>query len=94
MGWGFITMGIVMGALWAKQAWGDYWTWDPKETWAAATWLSYLLYMHLRQGQGQEPDKTLRRTLALLIFSFILLQMCWWGVNYLPSAQGFSLHTY
>lgn len=94
MGWGFITMGIVMGALWAKQAWGDYWTWDPKETWAAATWLSYLLCMHLRQGQGQEPDKTLRRNLALLIFSFILLQMCWWGVNYLPSAQGFSLHTY
>lgn len=52
MGWGFITMGIVMGALWAKQAWGDYWTWDPKETWAAATWLSYLLYMHLRQGSA------------------------------------------
>lgn len=94
MGWGFITMGIVMGALWAKQAWGDYWTWDPKETWAAATWLSYLLYMHLRQGQGQEPDKTLRRPLVLLIFSFILLQMCWWGVNLLPSVQGFSLHTY
>lgn len=114
MGWGFITMGIVMGALWAKQAWGDYWTWDPKETWAAATWLSYLLYLHLRQGQGSalpsvteptlavtEPvevtshsSKALHRTLFLLIFSFLLLQMCWWGVNYLPSAQGFSLHTY
>ncbi len=89
IGWGFLTMGIVMGALWAKQAWGDYWTWDPKETWAAATWLSYLLYLHLRQGQGFS-----RRTLFLLIFSFLLLQMCWWGVNYLPSAQGFSLHTY
>mgnify|MGYP002561346161 FL=1 len=117
MGWGFITMGIVMGALWAKQAWGDYWTWDPKETWAAATWLSYLLYMHLRQGSalssatsaGSEAiarqnspaievashsNKALYLTLFLLIFSFILLQMCWWGVNYLPSAQGFSLHTY
>jgi len=117
MGWGFITMGIVMGALWAKQAWGDYWTWDPKETWAAATWLSYLLYMHLRQGSAlssvtsagsvtiarqntpaievaSHSNKALRRTLFLLIFSFILLQMCWWGVNYLPSAQGFSLHTY
>lgn len=117
MGWGFITMGIVMGALWAKQAWGDYWTWDPKETWAAATWLSYLLYMHLRQGSalssvtsaGSEAiarqnspaievashsNKALHRTIFLLIFSFILLQMCWWGVNYLPSAQGFSLHTY
>lgn len=117
MGWGFITMGIVMGALWAKQAWGDYWTWDPKETWAAATWLSYLLYMHLRQGSAlssvtssgsvtmarqnspaievaSHSNKALHRTLSLLIFSFILLQMCWWGVNYLPSAQGFSLHTY
>ena len=117
MGWGFITMGIVMGALWAKQAWGDYWTWDPKETWAAATWLSYLLYMHLRQGSalssvtsaGSEAiarqnspaievashsNKALHRTLFLLIISFLLLQMCWWGVNYLPSAQGFSLHTY
>ena len=117
MGWGFITMGIVMGALWAKQAWGDYWTWDPKETWAAATWLSYLLYMHLRQGSalssvtsaGSEAiarqnspaievashsNKALHRTLFLLIFSFLLLQMCWWGVIYLPSAQGFSLHTY
>ena len=117
MGWGFITMGIVMGALWAKQAWGDYWTWDPKEAWAAATWLSYLLYMHLRQGSalssvtsaGSEAiarqnspaievashsNKALHRTLFLLIFSFLLLQMCWWGVNYLPSAQGFSLHTY
>ena len=89
IGWGFLTMGIVMGALWAKQAWGDYWTWDPKETWAAATWLSYLLYFHLRQGQGSS-----RRHLLILIFSFLLLQMCWWGVNYLPSAQGFSLHTY
>ena len=107
IGWGFLTMGIVMGALWAKQAWGDYWTWDPKETWAAATWLSYLLYLHLRQGQGSalapvtstssetgSSRKSLRRALLLLIFSFLLLQMCWWGVNYLPSAQGFSLHTY
>ncbi len=107
IGWGFLTMGIVMGALWAKQAWGDYWTWDPKETWAAATWLSYLLYLHLRQGQDSfmssvtEPaevtsrsHRSVRRALLLLIFSFLLLQMCWWGVNYLPSAQGFSLHTY
>ena len=117
LGWGFLTMGMVMGALWAKQAWGDYWTWDPKETWAAAAWLSYLLYLHLRRQPGQRPerhsegqsaprpgrpvsgtartlDRDQRRTLLLLIFSFALLQMCWWGVNLLPSAQGFSLHTY
>ena len=48
IGWAFLTLGMIMGALWAKQAWGDYWTWDPKETWAAATWLSYLLYLLLR----------------------------------------------
>ena len=106
IGWGFLTMGIVMGALWAKQAWGDYWTWDPKETWAAATWLSYLLYLHLRQGHfsfapssrpvsaDESASRGLRLSLVLLVFSFLLLQMCWWGVNYLPSAQGFSLHTY
>lgn len=94
IGWGFLTMGIVMGALWAKQAWGDYWTWDPKETWAAATWLSYLLYLHLRQGKSLSDLRSLRLSLVLLVFSFLLLQMCWWGVNYLPSAQGFSLHTY
>ncbi len=109
IGWGFLTMGMVMGSLWAKQAWGDFWTWDPKETWAAATWLSYLLYLHLRQGQvsfspssgGSSSNGStlpvslgLRLSLLLLLFSFLLLQMCWWGVNYLPSAQGFSLHTY
>lgn len=94
IGWGFLTMGMVMGALWAKQAWGDYWTWDPKETWAAATWLSYLLYLHLRQGQSLSASRSLRLSLVLLVFSFLLLQMCWWGVNYLPSARGFSLHTY
>ena len=48
IGWAFLTLGMVMGALWAKEAWGDYWTWDPKETWAAATWLGYLLSLHLR----------------------------------------------
>lgn len=109
IGWGFLTMGMVMGSLWAKQAWGDFWTWDPKETWAAATWLSYLLYLHLRQGQVSfspssggsssngstlSASRGLRLSLLLLLFSFLLLQMCWWGVNYLPSAQGFSLHTY
>ena len=89
LGWSFITLGMVMGALWAKEAWGDYWTWDPKETWAFATWLSYLLYLHLRP-QCKHKDFLF----AWLIFSFILLQMCWWGINYLPSAQGSSIHVY
>ena len=98
MGWGFLTMGMAMGALWAKQAWGDYWTWDPKETWAAVTWLGYLLYLHLRRGStgldGAAVQSGRRSQLFLLLFCFALIQMCWWGVNLLPAAQGFSLHTY
>ena len=72
VGLAFMTFGMLFGALWAKEAWGHYWSWDPKETWAAITWLSYLV----------------------LVVSFVLLQMCWWGINYLPSAQGTSVHTY
>ncbi len=68
----FLTIGMLFGALWAKEAWGHYWSWDPKETWAAITWIAYLIYIH----------------------SFVLLQICWWGINYLPSAQGSSVHTY
>lgn len=89
IGWAFLSLGMVMGALWAKEAWGDYWTWDPKETWAAATWLGYLLYLHLRQ---QVKDYNL--LFAMLIFAFLMLQMCWYGINYLPSAQGASVHVY
>lgn len=87
--WGFLTMGIVMGALWAKQAWGDWWTWDPKETWAAATWFSCLLYIHIKPHL-----RSVQNVFWLILFCFLLLQVSWWGVNYLPSAQGASLHTY
>lgn len=89
IGWAFLSLGITMGALWAKEAWGDYWSWDPKETWAFATWLSYLLYLHLRPSCKNKDF-----LFAWLIFSFILLQMCWWGINFLPAAQGISIHTY
>ena len=89
IGTAFLTFGMLSGALWAKQAWGHYWSWDPKETWALLTWLSYLLYIHLRIFR-----KGSQKTLCLLIiFSFACLQMCWWGVNYLPSAQD-SVHVY
>ena len=89
IGWVFLSLGMTMGALWAKEAWGDYWSWDPKETWAFATWLSSLLYLHLRPSCKNKDF-----LFAWLIFSFILLQMCWWGINFLPSAQGVSIHTY
>ena len=67
-----------------------YWSWDPKETWAAITWLSYLVYVHYRQYR----PRVIRPALWILIIAFILLQICWWGINYLPSAQGVSVHTY
>jgi ABC-type transport system involved in cytochrome c biogenesis permease subunit len=90
VGLAFLTIGMLFGALWAKEAWGHYWSWDPKETWAAITWLSYLIYIHYRQLPRQHE----RIALWTLIISFVLLQMCWWGINYLPSAQGTSVHTY
>ena len=90
VGLAFLTFGMLFGALWAKEAWGHYWTWDPKETWAAITWLSYLVYIHYRQM----PRHRVHLALWMVIVSFVLLQMCWWGINYLPSAQETSVHTY
>ena len=86
----FLTIGMLFGALWAKEAWGHYWSWDPKETWAAITWIAYLIYIHYRRL----PQQSNRMAFWMLIVSFVLLQMCWWGINYLPSAQGSSVHTY
>ena len=90
VGLAFMTIGMLFGALWAKEAWGHYWSWDPKETWAAITWFAYLVYIHYRRL----PNCNQRLALWVLIGSFVLLQMCWWGINYLPSAQGASVHTY
>ncbi len=86
-GWALLNAGMCMGALWAKEAWGDWWTWDPKETWALVTWAGYLAYFHLRGRVIRDP----RTAFALLILDFMLLQMCWFGVNLLPGA---SMHTY
>jgi cytochrome c-type biogenesis protein CcsB len=89
LGFSFLTMGLLFGALWAKEAWGHYWTWDPKETWAFLTWLSYLLYMHFRIFQ---PSK-IKTPLWALSLAFIVLLICWFGINYLPSAAN-SVHVY
>lgn len=89
VGLAFLTFGMLSGALWAKEAWGHYWGWDPKETWALITWLCYLLYVHLRIY----GNLSRRAMCVILILSFACLQMCWWGVNYLPAAQE-SVHVY
>lgn len=85
----FLTLGMLSGCIWAKQAWGSFWNWDPKETWAAATWCAALVYIHLRLKRDSSP----RASCIWLILTFALLQMCWYGVNLLPAAQG-SMHTY
>ena len=90
VGLAFMTVGMLFGALWAKEAWGHYWSWDPKETWAAITWFAYLIYIHYHQLPIHKP----RWALWVLIISFVLLQICWWGINYLPSSVGTSVHVY
>ncbi len=88
-GFGLLVAGMLMGAVWAKQAWGHYWEWDPKETWALVTALAYLVYIHMRLvGPRHE-----RMAMWLLPVAFLMLLITWIGVNYLPSAQG-SIHVY
>ncbi len=89
IGFAFLTIGVSFGALWAKEAWGHYWTWDPKETWALLTWISYLSYIHFRWFQ---PEKH-RLQAWILFLAFFILLMAWFGINYLPSAQS-SVHVY
>lgn len=89
IGFGFLTLGLLFGALWAKEAWGHYWTWDPKETWALLTWLAYLAYIHIRL---RHPERH-KPALWVLAMAFVVLIICWFGINYLPSAAQ-SVHTY
>jgi ABC-type transport system involved in cytochrome c biogenesis permease subunit len=87
-GMGLLMLGMFMGALWAKEAWGHYWEWDPKETWAGITATAYLIYIHMRRAKG--APKT---TVWILPLAFILLMITWLGVELLPAAQE-SMHTY
>ena len=90
-GMAFLTVGMLTGALWAKDAWGAYWSWDAKESWAAVTWSLYLMAMHLAPSVMAHRSRRLFHITLLL--AFLALQMCWYGVNYLPSAET-SIHTY
>ena len=81
-----LIIGMLTGAVWARQAWGDYWSWDAKENWAATTWLLSLIPLHLSNHRSS------RYTIVLLL-TFLALQITWYGVNYLPAAKD-SLHTY
>lgn len=88
-GLALLTMGLLFGALWAKEAWGHYWTWDPKETWAFLTWAFYLSYVHVRLTHPQAE----RLAAVFLVAAVLVLATCWFGVNYLPTAAS-SIHAY
>ncbi|MBN2776917.1 MAG: cytochrome c biogenesis protein CcsA [Bacteroidales bacterium] len=88
-GFGLLSLGMIMGAVWAKIAWGDYWSWDPKETWALLTWLFYLICIHLHHAF---PKKQ-KLLMILLAFSFIVLIITWLGIRYFPNGLS-SIHVY
>ena len=85
-GFPLLTIGIIAGAVWANEAWGSYWSWDPKETWALITWLVFASYLHARitkSWQGRKPA-------VIASFGFVVVWICYLGVNFL----GKGLHTY
>ncbi len=84
-----LALGLVMGALWAKEAWGTYWAWDPKENWALISFLVYGLYLHLRKVRGWQG----KPATWFAILGFVAIAITFLGVNYLPTA-GQSVHVY
>jgi len=86
LGFPFLTIGIIAGGIWANEAWGSYWSWDPKETWALITWIVFATYLHSRITKGWQGKKT-----AILgSLGFFVIWVCYLGVNFL----GKGLHSY
>lgn len=86
LGFPLLTIGIIAGAIWANEAWGSYWSWDPKETWALITWLIFAAYLHSRLIKSWEGEKPA----ILASVGFIVVWICYLGVNFL----GKGLHSY
>nr|YP_009537507.1 cytochrome c biogenesis protein [Dioscorea quartiniana]AYM33602.1 cytochrome c biogenesis protein [Dioscorea quartiniana] len=86
LGFIFLTMGILSGAVWANEAWGSYWNWDPKETWAFITWTIFAIYSHIR------ININFQGTNSALVASigFLIIWICYFGINLL----GIGLHSY
>ena len=86
VGFVLLTLGLISGAVWANEAWGTWWSWDPKETWAFISWLFYAAYLHMRISKGWQGRKP-----ALLATSgFFVVLICYLGVNF----WGVGLHSY
>ncbi len=86
LGFPLLTIGIIAGAVWANEAWGSYWSWDPKETWALITWLIFAAYLHARITRDWQG----RRPAILAATGFVVVWICYLGVNLL----GKGLHSY
>ena len=86
IGFVLLTLGLISGAVWANEAWGTWWSWDPKETWAFITWLFYAAYLHMRISKGWLG----RRPALLASAGFLVVIVCYLGVNFL----GIGLHSY
>ncbi len=88
LGLGFVllTAGLISGAVWANEAWGSYWSWDPKETWALVTWFTYATYLHSRLVAEKPKDESAK----IGAFGFIVVWICYVGVNLF----GTGLHSY
>ncbi|MFA6316002.1 MAG: cytochrome c biogenesis protein CcsA [Elusimicrobiota bacterium] len=86
LGYLLLTAGIILGAVWANEAWGSYWSWDPKETWSLVTWLVYTAAIHLRRTHRWQG----RRMAWLSVAGFAFVLFTYFGVNYLMS----GLHSY
>ena len=86
LGFPFLTIGIISGAVWANEAWGSYWSWDPKETWALITWLVFAIYLHSRLIKGWQG----KQAAILGSCGFFVIWICYLGVNFL----GKGLHSY
>jgi cytochrome c-type biogenesis protein CcsB len=86
LGFPLLTIGILSGAVWANEAWGSYWSWDPKETWALLTWLVFAIYLHTRLTKGWEG----RKPALIATLGFVTVWVCFLGVNLI----GEGLHSY
>lgn len=86
LGFPLLTVGILSGAVWANEAWGSYWSWDPKETWALITWLVFAIYLHARLTRGWNGQ----RPAIIATLGFFVVWFCYLGVNLL----GTGLHSY
>jgi cytochrome c-type biogenesis protein CcsB len=86
IGFVLLTLGLISGAVWANEAWGTWWSWDPKETWAFISWLFYAAYLHMRISKGWQG----RKPALLATIGFFVVVVCYLGVNFL----GIGLHSY